>query len=141
MEVKQTNDLDSQIYKDARMIRRVVFIEEQSVPEELEFDGSDGSATHFVAYENGQPAATARATVEGDSVHIQRVSTMKNFRGQGIAKAVLQTILADPRFRDVGKFHLGAQETAIGFYKKLGFRVTSDPFMEAGIRHREMKFG
>ncbi|GAY72125.1 GNAT family N-acetyltransferase [Lentilactobacillus kosonis] len=138
MEVRTTTDLTSQIYTDARMIRRTVFIEEQGVVPAHEFDGSDDNAVHFVAYVDDKPAATARGTLEDDRVHIQRVATLKPYRGQGVAKAVIQALIADPQFTRATEFYLGAQETAIGFYEKLGFKVISEPFMEAGIRHRMM---
>ena len=139
MQVKTTTDLTSQTYDDARMIRKTVFIEEQGVVPALEFDGSDDNAVHFVAYVDGKPAATARGTLEDHRVHIQRVATLKLYRGQGIAREVIKAVLASPEFASASEFYLGAQETAIGFYEKLGFEVTSEPFVEAGIRHRMME--
>lgn len=138
MEVRKTTDLTSPVYTDARMIRKTVFVEEQGVVPAIEFDGSDEAAVHFVAYVDDKPAATARGTLEDDKVHIQRVATLKLYRGQGVAKEVILALMADSSFVRAKEFYLGAQETAIGFYERLGFEVTSEPFMEAGIRHRMM---
>ncbi|GAF38002.1 GNAT family N-acetyltransferase [Lentilactobacillus farraginis] len=138
VEIKQTVFLDD-VYQDARLIRKAVFIKEQGIDEQAEFDGTDDQATHYVAYENHQPVATARVTVTNKGVHVQRVATLKNFRHKGYAKALLENILRDPKYADEPAFYLGAQETAKGFYEKLGFKQYGKPFMEVGIRHVKMK--
>ncbi|GAA3194788.1 GNAT family N-acetyltransferase [Lentilactobacillus kefiri] len=138
MEIKQTDQLDN-IYQDAREIRRHVFVGEQGINEADEFDGTDSDAIHFVAYQGGQPVATARTTVTADGVHIQRVATEKEYRHKGYAKQLLTTILQSPMFQDTPRFYLGAQATAIGFYETLGFKQYGQPFMEVGIKHVNME--
>jgi predicted GNAT family N-acyltransferase len=138
VEFKKSTQLDT-IYHDARTIRRHVFVEEQGIAEKLEFDGSDNGATFFVAYENGRPVATARATATAAGVHIQRVATEKAVRHRGYAKQLLQYLLADSQFKGTKRFYLGAQETAVGFYETLGFKVFGKPFIEVGIKHVNME--
>lgn len=137
MEIKQTSKLD-QIYQDARSIRKAVFVNEQGIDEALEFDGTDAQATHYVAYENHRPVATARVTLTEAGVHIQRVATLKNFRNRGYAKHLLETILAAPQYAAFSRFYLGAQESAKGFYETLGFKQFGQPFQEVGIQHINM---
>lgn len=135
MEVKHGKGIGS-IYDDALQIRLDVFITEQNVPQSLEYDDMDDKATHWVGYIDGEPAVTARTLPEKDSIHIQRVATVKEFRKRGYAKELLETILkSDPTKR----YYLGAQVTAIPFYEKLGFKVISDVYMDAGIEHRDME--
>ncbi len=138
MEIKETTELD-QVYHDALTVRKAVFVQEQGIDEALEFDGTDAGAIHFVAYEGGQPVATARATPTLTGVHIQRVATIREARHKGLAKQLVTRILTDPKFRATKRFYLGAQESATGFYQKLGFKVTGEPFIEVGIRHVNME--
>lgn len=138
MKFKETDQLDD-IYHDARTIRHHVFVGEQGIDEHDEFDGTDSQAVHFVAYVDGQPVATARTKVTDEGVHIQRVATEKEFRHKGYAKQLLQYILNDKRFAQVSRFYLGAQETAVGFYQTLGFHTYGEPFVEVGIKHRQME--
>lgn len=138
MEIKQTDQLDN-IYQDARAIRHHVFVEEQGIDATDEFDGTDSNAIHFVAYQDGQPVATARTTVTADGVHIQRVATEKQYRHKGYAEQLLTTILQAPMFQDAPRFYLGAQATAIGFYETIGFKQYGQPFMEVGIKHVNME--
>ncbi|KRL22515.1 GNAT family N-acetyltransferase [Lentilactobacillus kisonensis] len=137
MDVKETDQLDK-TYNNARLIRRHVFVAEQGIDEHDEFDGTDSQAVHFVAYVNSKPVATARTTVTDEGVHIQRVATEKKFRHSGYAKQLLRYILNDDRFSKASRFYLGAQETAVGFYKTLGFHTYGEPFMEVGIKHWQM---
>ncbi|EEI20449.1 Acetyltransferase [Lentilactobacillus hilgardii] len=138
VEVKKTNQLN-RVYQDAQAIRKSVFVKEQGIDETLEFDGTDGDATHYVAYAQHRPVATARATVTGEGVHIQRVATLKMYRHKGFAKQLLEAILNDPKYKGETNFYLGAQETAKGLYETLGFKQYGDPFMEVGIKHVNMK--
>lgn len=137
MKIERTDALND-IYQDARSIRQAVFVGEQGINPQLEFDGTDGQATHYVVYVQNQPVATARATVTDHGVHIQRVATLAAFRHQGYAKNVLQVILDDERYVGQTRFYLGAQQTAVGLYQTLGFRQFGQPFMEVGIRHVNM---
>lgn len=137
MKIERTDALND-IYQDARSIRQAVFVGEQGINPQLEFDGTDGQATHYVVYVQNQPVAIARATVTDHGVHIQRVATLAAFRHRGYAKNVLQAILDDERYAGQTRFYLGAQQTAVGLYQTLGFRQFGQPFMEVGIRHVNM---
>lgn len=137
IEIKATKDLASQIYQDALMIRKEVFVKEQGVDMALELDGELGP-THYVLYYKGKPAATARTSSEQAGWHIQRVATLKSYRKLGLAKRLLSKIEEDARQSKVAYLTLGAQDSAQGFYTKLGYQVVGAGFLDAGIAHHRM---
>lgn len=117
-------------------IRRTVFIEEQHVPEELEWDGLDRDAIQLLAFQpDGESVATARMLSDG---HIGRLAVLPAWRHQGIGRAMLATLLDIARQQALPQVYLNAQVSAIGFYTGAGFRVDSGTFMDAGIPHKRM---
>jgi predicted GNAT family N-acyltransferase len=116
-------------------IRRRVFIEEQQVPEELEWDGLDDTATHLLARVEGQPVATARLL---DNGHVGRMAVLPPWRGRGIGAALLERLIALGRERGLQRMFLNAQITAMPFYARAGFIVEGEAFMDAGIPHKRM---
>ncbi|MCB1984576.1 MAG: GNAT family N-acetyltransferase [Burkholderiales bacterium] len=117
-------------------IRKAVFIEEQHVPEELEWDEFDPVSIHALAVNPfGAPVGTARLLPDG---HIGRMAVLKAWRGRGIGSAMLQRLLDEARHRGVSEVILNAQITAAAFYAKFGFQTSGNEFMEAGIPHVKM---
>jgi predicted GNAT family N-acyltransferase len=128
-------DWDS-LREHAQALRIEVFVVEQGVPMELEWDEGDDVATHAVAYDaEGQPMATGRLLPDG---HIGRMAVRKSARGRGIGAAVLQALLAEAKRLGYGRLVLHAQTHALDFYRRHGFVTEGDEFMEAGIPHRLM---
>jgi len=118
-------------------IRRAVFVEEQGVPESLEWDGLDERCEHVVAVTgDGIPIGTGRLLPDG---HIGRMAVLRNWRGRGVGRALLQTLVARAKARGHEQAVLNAQCHAIDFYRREGFVVTSDEFLDAGIPHVEMR--
>lgn len=124
-------------FKELKKIRTLVFIEEQNVPEILEWDEFDKESLHFLAYYNSKPVGTARLIPDG---HIGRMAILKEFRNRKIGKNMLKYILNIAKSKSIIKIELSAQEHAIGFYKKQGFDVISDVYLDAGIPHYDMKY-
>ncbi|WAH61052.1 GNAT family N-acetyltransferase [Pseudomonas silvicola] len=120
---------------DIRRIREAVFIAEQSVPPELEFDADDNDAVHFLACEGDYPIGTARLLPDGQ---IGRVSVLKDWRGLKVGDALLQAAIAQAERQDLKQQSLSAQVHATAFYERHGFKVTSEEFLEAGIPHVDM---
>lgn len=119
-----------------RFVRTVVFLEEQHVPEELEWDEYDAISVHALALNaQDQPIGTARLLPDG---YIGRMAVLKQWRGMGIGRAILQKILEELTQRCGTHAILNAQTRAIGFYEKFGFCVEGDAFLEAGIPHVKM---
>ncbi len=118
------------------VVRREVFIQEQRVPEELEWDEFDATAWHVIAFNNrNEPIATGRIKLNG---HIGRMAVLKLYRKQGIGSAILVALLAAAKQQNLQKVYLHAQVSAISFYEQHGFVCSSEQFMDAGIPHRSM---
>ena len=118
-------------------IRRKVFIDEQSVPEQLEWDEDDEACSHvLVTDKHNTPIATGRMKPDG---HIGRMAVLKDYRNSGIGSAVLKELLKSAVSRNLNHVYLYAQITAIPFYEKQGFKISSDEFMDAGISHKTMQ--
>ena len=116
-------------------LRHRVFVDEQGVPEVLELDEFDATATHWMARIQDTVVATARML---DSGVIGRMAVLKPYRGKGIGSALLTAMIKEAKARNYPLIQLGAQEHAIAFYKRAGFRVKGPRFMDAGIAHQHM---
>ncbi len=128
-------DWDS-VREHAQVLRIEVFVVEQGVPIELEWDEADEVSIHAVAYDDeGQPVATGRLLPDG---HIGRMAVRKSARGQGIGAAVLQALLDEAKRLGYAELVLHAQTHAVGFYLRYGFEIRGEEFMEASIAHLEM---
>lgn len=122
-----------------RALRRVVFIEEQGVPEADEIDDKDHEAVHLLATLDGRPVGSARLLVLGDTGKIGRVCVLKECRGTGLGAALIRAAVAQFAGRGgIARVKLGAQTHALGFYERLGFRAFGPEYMDAGIPHRDM---
>ncbi|MCK4546129.1 MAG: GNAT family N-acetyltransferase [Candidatus Eisenbacteria sp.] len=122
---------------DIRRIRETVFIKEQNVPEELEWDGLDPDCAHVLAYdEDGEAVGTGRLRADG---HIERMAVLEEWRGRGIGDRLLHKLLDLAREKGFSRVTLWAQTHAIPFYERHGFQAVGGEFMDAGIPHREMQ--
>ena len=117
-------------------IRRLVFILEQSVPQEEEWDGRDEESWHWLASDDaGRPIGTARLLPEGQ---IGRMAVLKEYRGYGIGAALLERAVNKARHLGFDTVFLHAQSHALEFYEKAGFTRQGEEFMEADIPHYRM---
>jgi predicted GNAT family N-acyltransferase len=117
-------------------LRRVVFVEEQGVPEALEWDGLDRRCVHLMAQDStGQVIGCARLTPDGQ---IGRMAVLPERRGQGIGGALLRAAIAAARERGWEPVYVHAQIHAQRFYARHGFVADGEPFCEAGIDHLRM---
>ena len=120
-----------------RLVRERVFIEEQQVPRELEWDDADQESLHLLALtEAGQPVGCARLLPSGQ---IGRMAVLPAQRGTGLGLRLLQAALDEAVRQGMPAVFLHAQTHAIGFYRKAGFVAQGPEFMEAGIPHVEMR--
>ncbi|MEX6503732.1 GNAT family N-acetyltransferase [Pseudomonas zhanjiangensis] len=120
---------------ELRRIRETVFIAEQAVPPELEWDAEDAEAVHFLAYEGDYPIGTARLLSDG---HIGRVSVLKDWRGLKVGDALIRAVIAEAEKRGLRQQMLSAQVHASPFYERLGFAIVSGEYLDAGIPHVDM---
>lgn len=122
-------------------IRRVVFIEEQAVAEDIEVDGRDPEATHFLAEREGRLVGTARLREVHGEAKAERVAVLREDRGLGVGVALMVALEAEAARRGLRAVVLGAQEHAVPFYERLGYRVFGAAFLDADIPHRWMRKG
>jgi predicted GNAT family N-acyltransferase len=119
-----------------RAVREAVFIREQGVPADLEWDGRDGEAIHLLALApDGQAVGTARLLPGG---RLGRMAVLRAWRGRGIGSALLARAIGIARREGLAGLQLSAQSGAVAFYDRHGFAVEGAEFEEAGIRHRRM---
>ncbi len=121
----------------ARPIREQVFVAEQGVPLDLEWDEFDAVSRHCVAWSpQAVPIATGRLLPDG---HIGRMAVLADWRGQGVGSAVLEALLEEARGRGLRQAVLHAQTHAAGFYRRFGFSQDGAEYQEAGIPHVTMR--
>ena len=119
-----------------RAIRETVFIHEQHVPVELEWDEFDAVCLHILAVDSaGNPIGTARLLPDG---HIGRMAVLKEWRGRGVGGVLLQRLLEKAKKRHLRLAIVNAQTYAAGFYTRFGFRTVGEEFIDAGIPHVRM---
>lgn len=140
MSVRVTRARTADQRADALAVRRRVFVEEQGVPEGLEVDGKDDDATHFVAYDDGDPVGAARLREPDRGVgKVERVAVLPARRGEGIGRAIMAELEATAADQGIATLTLHAQTHVEEFYHRLGYETTSGVFEEAGIDHVEME--
>lgn len=119
-----------------RVIREQVFIREQRVPDDLEWDDQDDASVHFLALDGaGAPIGCIRLLPNGQ---MSRLSVLSEHRNQGIGKALLIAAEEEARGQGRDEIFLHAQTHATSFYEAAGFSVTGGIFLEADIPHRQM---
>ncbi len=123
-----------------RDIRQAVFIDEQQVPAELEWDDTDAIADHFIALTpDNTPVAVARLYPSiMDTAHIGRMAVLPAYRGRGYGEQLLRDIMTDAA-GDYQDLYLSAQTQAVAFYQRSGFHVCSGTYDDAGIPHVDMR--
>ena len=119
-------------------IRDKVFIQEQKVTPQLEWDGMDEKAIHFLVFNDKAAIGCARAIVIKDHMQLGRMAVLKEYRGQGIGGALIEKAMTIAKLNQLSAIYISAQCHAIDFYKKFGFEVTSDIYLDAEIPHRDM---
>ncbi|MDH5527008.1 MAG: GNAT family N-acetyltransferase [Nitrospirota bacterium] len=124
--------------KELSYIRRVVFMDEQQVPPELEWDGQDTTAVHVLAEAGGDPVGCGRLLMSGDTAKIGRMAVLKPFRAKGIGARLLTELLTAARQAGARTAALSAQVHALPFYEKFGFVAHGPEYPDAGIPHRNM---
>lgn len=121
---------------DLAAVRQAVFVEEQGVSEDLEWDGEDADSIHFLARaDDGTPIGCVRLLPSGQ---ISRLSVIESWRHQGIGRALLEAVENEARQRSMAEIYLHAQTQATHFYEAAGFSVSGGIFIEADIPHRQM---
>ncbi|MCZ0874457.1 MULTISPECIES: GNAT family N-acetyltransferase [Peribacillus] len=124
--------------KIAFHIRKEVFVEEQGFLLEFEFDEFDtlnALSEHILVYYNEKPVGTGRLRVVDGLGKLERICILEPYRKFGLGKIILKTLEDIAKEQGITQVKLHGQTQAEGFYKKLGYRTSSDVFMEDGGPH------
>ncbi|PYF68930.1 GNAT family N-acetyltransferase [Pedobacter nutrimenti] len=137
MEILQVNKISTQEeLESAFSIRKVVFVEEQHCPPELEWANEEES-THFLALMDGLPCGACRWRKTQMGYKLERFAVLKAYRGKRIGQALVAAVLDDLP-GDASYIYLNAQLDAMSLYSKFGFETEGPQFEEAGIQHFKM---
>jgi predicted GNAT family N-acyltransferase len=130
----------SQEIQALEQIRRTVFLEEQNITEELEFDGLDETSEHLLAYLNQEPIGTLRIReVNPKLVKIERLAVLFTFRNQGIGRKLMEYAIAlITEKNQYEQIVIHAQYHLKNFYRSFGFQSVGEIFEEAEILHIKM---
>jgi predicted GNAT family N-acyltransferase len=119
-----------------RAVRETVFIREQGIPEELEWDGLDEDCRHALALSlQGEAIGCGRMLANG---HIGRIAVLPQWREQRLGTAIMETLLAEASAQGLSRVDVDAQTQAMPFYRSLGFVEQGEVFMDAGLPHIKM---
>ncbi|MBS7262114.1 MAG: GNAT family N-acetyltransferase [Eubacteriales bacterium] len=130
--------MGSEGIEDAHVVRDAVFVREQGVPREIEYDDMDARSLHLVVYEDEKPVGVGRMYFKGD-YHIGRVAVLREYRGRQLGDLLMRLLLFKAFDQDASSVSVDAQLTAEGFYARYGFTRCGDEFMEAGMAHVPMR--
>jgi predicted GNAT family N-acyltransferase len=135
--ITDLRDLDA-----AFTIREKVFVGEQNVPADAEYDAHDrtGTTRHYLARVEGQPAGAARWRPTDRGVKLERFAVLPEFRNRGVGEALVHRVLADIRAEapDAAQVYMHAQLRAIPLYERTGFQKVGEMFAECDIQHYQM---
>lgn len=121
-------------------IRKEVFVVEQKVSEEDEFDEFEATSKHFVALDREIPVGAARWRKTDKGVKLERFAVKETYRGKGVGAALVSAVLNDIKLNFANQYlYLHAQLTAIPLYEKFGFVKTGPQFEECNIQHFKME--
>ena len=119
-------------------IREKVFIQEQKVTPELEWDGMDEKAIHFLVFKDEEAIGCARAIVIKSQMQLGRMAVLKEYRGQGAGSTLIEKAIVTAKLKQLSSIQISSQCNAINFYVKFGFEVMGDTYLDAEILHRDM---
>jgi len=120
-------------------IRQEVFVKEQQVSRDEEFDAFEQTSMHYLAVFNDKPAGTARWRITAAGIKLERFAVLSELRGNGIGRALLNKVLRHTQPAGV-LIYLHAQVSAIPFYEQAGFKKEGPMFSEANIDHFKMTY-
>ena len=136
----QTRDADfTADFASIRHVRDTVFVDEQRVPRDLEFDERDPLCCHVLAFDGATPVGTGRLDLDYGG-KVGRVAVVATHRRAGIGTAVMERLHAIARERNQLGLWCHAQLTAVPFYERLGYVRSGPIFVEAGIDHVRMEY-
>lgn len=129
------------VQDQAYAIREEVFVDEQQVSHEDEYDQYEKESHHFIALDGAYPCGTARWRTTNEGIKLERFAVRKSYRGKGVGSLLVETVLqhiAGLPETAGKKIYLNAQLPALPLYAKFGFKPEGNRFMECNIEHQKM---
>lgn len=120
-------------------LRRSIFIKEQLVPEELEWDNLDSKATHILLLLNNALIGCARFILIDRVMCLGRMAVIKTKRKQGFGSKLIYEIIQIAKNKNIKEIKISSQIQAMPFYRKIGFIAEGKVFIDAGIKHKKMR--
>lgn len=136
--IDQSIGTDNKIFADAAKIRKSVFVQEQGLSIENEFDEPDDTANHVVLYIDDAPIACGRLNFFNGQAKLCRLAVLSEHRNNGYGSLVFKTLLDAVKKNNIDFAYIHAQTRATGFYNKFGFVAEGNTFLEVGIPHIRM---
>ena len=141
MEIRVAKVSEPSLLDAAFAVRREVFVVEQAVPLEEEFDAFEDESFHFLALAGEEPCGAARWRQTKEGVKFERIAVLKAYRRMGIGKALMEALFEDIAKAGVkGKYYLHAQIEAMPLYASFGFAPVGERFLECDIVHQTMEY-
>jgi len=125
-------------FASIRRVRETVFIDEQRVPRELEFDDRDAHCRHVLVFDGDTPVGTGRLDLDYGG-KVGRVAVIATHRRHGVGTLIMERLHEIARARKHERLWCHAQLTAVPFYERLGYVQSGPTFVEAGIDHVRME--
>lgn len=119
-------------------IRKKVFVEEQHVPLDIEIDALENEAVHFICYYEGNAVGASRLRFEESYGKLERICVLEPYRKLSLGKKIIEKMEEKIKNMGYSTAKLSAQTHAIAFYQALGYQITSEEYMDAGIPHKTM---
>lgn len=106
----------------------------------IEYDKYEESAVHYILTRNGDAIGCARYRMVGDSIKLERIAVLKEERGKGYGRFIMDRMLDEVLSQGLGHVYLHSQTVSVGFYEKCGFVCCGAVFSEADIDHIKMVY-
>jgi len=132
--IKNKRELD-----DVLKIREIVFIKGQNCPRECEMDGLENKAKHVIVKYRGKTIGCARVRFLENKAKLERIALLEDYRGKGFGREIMNYLIRYCKRKKVEEIFLHSQSYVKKFYEKCGFKPRGKPFLEAGIKHIEMR--
>ncbi|MBI5223986.1 GNAT family N-acetyltransferase [Candidatus Micrarchaeota archaeon] len=126
-------------FEQVLKIRHDTFVIGQKVPIELEVDGLDKEAEHFILFFEGTPAGCARIRYLEDTAKLERIAILEQYRGKGLGKELMRFLIRHCRQKPIREIVMHAQYYLLEFYRSFGFVPVGERFDDVGIEHIEMR--
>jgi len=138
IEIKRFDFNNKQLLKISNSIRTKVFVEEQQVDPELEYENEE-QGNFYLLYFDGNPIATARWRKTDEGIKLERFAMLKEYRNKGFGAKLLEEVMKDV-IPSRQKIYLHSQIKAVNYYSRAGFVEEGNHFWEANIEHVKMVY-